>query len=94
MTIQIPRQYTNRFKDFFSDFDNDLIQLDIQSYGVSVTTLEQVFLEIGNDPNPQPKILDIEDDPVEAASLPPIESTIEHISQESENSIENSIDFE
>ena len=58
MTIQIPREYTVRFKDFFANFDNDLRQLNIQSYGISVTTLEQVFLEIGNDPNPQPKVVD------------------------------------
>ena len=31
------------------------VVLDIQSYGMSVTTLEQVFLEIGHDPNPKPK---------------------------------------
>ena len=57
MTIQIPREYTSAFKEFFTDFDNDLAQLDIQTYGVSVTTLEQVFLEIGHDPNPQPKVI-------------------------------------
>lgn len=30
--------------------------LDVQTYGISVTTLEQVFLEIGHDPNPRPKV--------------------------------------
>ena len=24
MTIQIPREYTSAFKEFFTDFDNDL----------------------------------------------------------------------
>ena len=57
MTIQIPREYTILFKDFFTDFDFDLGMLDIQTYGISVTTLEQVFLEIGHDPNPKPKIM-------------------------------------
>ena len=56
MTIQIPREYTHQFKDFFGQFDNDLADLDIQTYGVSITTLEQVFLEIGHNPNPKPKI--------------------------------------
>ena len=55
MTVQIPREYTDLFKDFFTNFDEDLDVLDIQSYGMSVTTLEQVFLEIGHDPNPKPK---------------------------------------
>ena len=40
MTIQIPREYTPLFKDFFTDFDNDLPSLEIQTYGISVTTLE------------------------------------------------------
>ena len=31
--------------------------LDVQTYGISVTTLEQVFLEIGHDPNPKPKVV-------------------------------------
>ena len=56
MTIQIPREYTPLFKDFFADFDNDLPALEIQTYGISVTTLEQVFLEIGHDPNPKPRV--------------------------------------
>ena len=55
MTVQIPREYTALFKDFFTDFDNDLDALEIQTYGVSITTLEQVFLEIGHNPNPKPK---------------------------------------
>ena len=55
MSVQIPREYTDLFKDFFTNFDEDLDVLDIQSYGMSVTTLEQVFLEIGHDPNPKPK---------------------------------------
>lgn len=57
MSVQIPRECTTSFKEFFGDFDNDLEMLDIQSYGMSVTTLEQVFLEIGHDPNPKPKML-------------------------------------
>ena len=52
MTVQIPREYTYLFKDFFTDFDDDLAHLEIQSYGIAVTTLEQVFLEIGHQANP------------------------------------------
>lgn len=52
MTVQIPREYTYLFKDFFTDFDSDLADLEIQSYGIAVTTLEQVFLEIGHQANP------------------------------------------
>ena len=52
MTIQIPSKYSPHFKDFFADFDNDLEELDIQSYGISITTLEQVFLKIGSMEDP------------------------------------------
>ena len=56
MTVQIPREYTCLFKDFFTDFDDDLANLEIQSYGIAVTTLEQVFLEIGHQTDPKPII--------------------------------------
>ena len=52
MTVQIPSKYSSSFKDFFADFDNDLEELDIQSYGISITTLEQVFLKIGSMEDP------------------------------------------
>ena len=35
-----------KFKDFFLEFDRDLPKLDITSYGISVTTLEEVFLRV------------------------------------------------
>ena len=56
MTVQIPREYTALFKDFFTNFDDDLERLDVQTYGISVTTLEQVFLEIGHQKDPKPKV--------------------------------------
>ena len=52
MTVQIPNAYSSKFKDFFEDFDNQLTDLGIQSYGISITTLEQVFLKIGNMDDP------------------------------------------
>lgn len=39
--------YSSHFKNFFTEFDQDLDKLDIESYGISITTLEQVFLKIG-----------------------------------------------
>ena len=46
--MQIPKAYTDKFRDFFTIFDESLQELGIISYGMSVTTLEQVFLEIGH----------------------------------------------
>jgi len=34
------------FKDFFTELDSKLDQLGISSYGVGITTLEEVFLKI------------------------------------------------
>ena len=57
MTIQFPKEYSALFRDFFTDFDNDLASLDVISYGISVTTLEQVFLDIGHNLNPKPRFV-------------------------------------
>ena len=48
MTIQIPLEYSPRFKSFFIGLDDSLDRLMIKSYGVSITTLEEVFLKIGH----------------------------------------------
>jgi len=39
---------SHKFKDFFPIFDQELDSLDIRSYGISVTTLEEVFLKVGH----------------------------------------------
>lgn len=38
-----------RFKEFFTLFDQELHNLGIESYGVSITTLEEVFLKINKE---------------------------------------------
>jgi ATP-binding cassette subfamily A (ABC1) protein 3 len=48
MTITIPQQYSTKFAEFFAEFDQSLEQLNIQSYGISISTLEEVFLKIGH----------------------------------------------
>ena len=47
ITFQIPTALSYKFKDFFNHFDKELDSLDIRSYGISVTTLEEVFLRVG-----------------------------------------------
>ena len=42
----IPRSDTGNFKGFFESFDKKLQEFKIKSYGVSMTTLEEVFLKI------------------------------------------------
>jgi ATP-binding cassette, subfamily A (ABC1), member 3 len=53
ITFQIPNALSSKFKDFFSKFDGELDQLGIRSYGISVTTLEEVFLKVGHGELPE-----------------------------------------
>lgn len=48
MTFQIPTALSANFKGFFELFDGSLARLDVKSYGISVTTLEEVFLKVGH----------------------------------------------
>ena len=48
MRFQIPTDYKNHFKTFFENFDERIDDLGIQSYGISITTLEEVFLKVGD----------------------------------------------
>lgn len=45
---QIPTSSSSQFKAFFEQFDQQLEKLGIKSYGVGITTLEEVFLKIGH----------------------------------------------
>ena len=44
MTYQLPFNTSDKFVALFSEFDAHLAQLGVQTYGVSVTTMEEVFL--------------------------------------------------
>lgn len=48
MTMTIPAEYATRFPQFFQEFDSSLEKLGIQSYGITISTLEEVFLKVGN----------------------------------------------
>jgi ATP-binding cassette subfamily A (ABC1) protein 3 len=50
MTFQLPTESSSLFKDFFNELDNNLDNLGIRSYGVGITTLEEVFLKIAEHP--------------------------------------------
>lgn len=49
MAFQIPQEYSEKFQEFFDSFDRDLEKLGIKSYGISVPTLEDVFLKVTNE---------------------------------------------
>ena len=48
ITFQIPVEYSPKFKNFFAEFDNKISSIGIASYGISITTLEEVFLAVGD----------------------------------------------
>lgn len=48
MTMTIPAEYATRFPQFFQELDSSLEKLGIQSYGITISTLEEVFLKVGN----------------------------------------------
>jgi len=48
ITYQLPHAASKQFKSFFKEFDQSLDALGIRSYGVGITTLEEVFLKIGH----------------------------------------------
>lgn len=48
ITYQLPQHTSSKFKDFFDALDRELERLGLNSYGVGITTLEEVFLSIGH----------------------------------------------
>lgn len=48
ISMQLPMETVPRFKDLFDSLDDNKEKLNIADYGVSVTTLEEVFLKIAN----------------------------------------------
>ena len=49
ITFGIPKEYRNMFQEFFKAFDEKMDELEIKSYGISITTLEEVFLAINSE---------------------------------------------
>lgn len=48
ITFQLPLAAASVFPKMFADLDNHLEQLGVRSYGMSVTTLEEVFIKIAH----------------------------------------------
>lgn len=58
ISYQLPKEESDHFKKFFAEFDQNLDALGIRSYGVGVTTLEEVFLKIGHGEEEQTRMID------------------------------------
>jgi ATP-binding cassette subfamily A (ABC1) protein 3 len=46
--VQIPDDYSSKFAAFFDNLENNLKELKILGFGISLTTLEDVFMKIGH----------------------------------------------
>ena len=46
--MQVPLDYATKFAKFFDNFDAQMESMQIVSYGISITTLEDVFLSVGH----------------------------------------------
>jgi hypothetical protein len=51
ITFQVSSETAKNFTNFFTKFDDEMDNLGIISYGVSITTLEEVFLKINQEFN-------------------------------------------
>ncbi|XP_063704504.1 phospholipid-transporting ATPase ABCA3-like [Culicoides brevitarsis] len=58
LSYVLNEQYSNVFRTMFADIENNTRDLGITSYGVSLTTLEEVFLKVGSDSNMIPHDMD------------------------------------
>uniref|UniRef100_A0A452TZU1 ATP-binding cassette sub-family A member 3-like n=1 Tax=Ursus maritimus TaxID=29073 RepID=A0A452TZU1_URSMA len=49
LSFILPKEYTHRFKDLLTDLENRQTELGIGSFGVSITTMEEVFLRVSRE---------------------------------------------
>lgn len=49
INFQIPTECLSKFSDFFEELDNSIEELQLHSYGIYTTTLEEVFLKIAEE---------------------------------------------
>lgn len=56
VTYKVPTECSSVFRDFFNSFDLQLAELGIKGYGISVTSLEEVFLRVGSEDSTIPPL--------------------------------------
>ncbi|XP_077990027.1 phospholipid-transporting ATPase ABCA3-like [Glandiceps talaboti] len=47
LSYTLPKESTGQFKDMFEELESKMADFGINSYGVSVTTMEEVFMKVG-----------------------------------------------
>ncbi|CRK89801.1 CLUMA_CG003438, isoform A [Clunio marinus] len=51
LTFVLNEDYVSQFKTIFAEFESKSVSMKISSFGVSLTTLEEVFIKVGTDSN-------------------------------------------
>lgn len=49
MSYQLSEDFSSVFQTMLKELEQKSLELDILSYGVSLTTLEEVFMKVGSD---------------------------------------------
>ncbi|XP_066910613.1 phospholipid-transporting ATPase ABCA3-like [Clytia hemisphaerica] len=49
LSFILPSEYSNKFEELFTEIESNREELGIASYGASVTTLEEVFIKVGDE---------------------------------------------
>jgi len=49
LTYILPREATRNFEELFNELESRRDELGINSFGISVTTMEEVFLKVGEE---------------------------------------------
>ena len=61
LSILLPRESSGRFEALFNALDSSLSTLQVEGYGCTMTTLEEVFLKVGEgDVNEADEAIDIQ----------------------------------
>lgn len=55
LSYQLSDVCSDIFQEMFAELEDNMKSLGVESYGVSLTTLEEVFMKVGTDPNPEPE---------------------------------------
>ena len=49
LSFILPSDYSHKFEELFSEIESNREELGVASYGASVTTLEEVFIKVGDE---------------------------------------------
>uniref|UniRef100_A0A8C6FVK5 ABC transporter domain-containing protein n=1 Tax=Moschus moschiferus TaxID=68415 RepID=A0A8C6FVK5_MOSMO len=51
LSFILPKEYANRFEDLFTEMEDRQEELGIASFGISITTMEEVFIKVSQSDN-------------------------------------------